>query len=691
MLHSSRTHEDAAMRRRARALAVFFIVAFVALSARLYHLQLVEGASLADRARANFARKFVVPAHRGDILDRAGRPFATNRPSFNVYITPYFFHHPQEELDLLRDLLGLSNSALARIVEELARPAKFARLDPFLAVEDIGRDEVALLESAKLLLPGVHVAAVPRREYPMVSRAAHLIGYMNEVNDADLTGDGDMFYRPGDLIGRHGIEKAWEPALRGLKGSTWLIRDARGFVVEDRALVARADLPTPVEPAPGASVVLSIDSELQEVMERAFERYRAGAAVAVEVHTGRVLGMYSKPSYDLNRMWGKLTYAEKALLDSDPDLPQIDRTLYQRFPPGSTFKVVTALAALQEGVIDPEDSFFCPGFYKLGTHTFRCHARGGHGAVALRRALIVSCDVYFWHLSELLGLDTIAAYSRNMGLGEPTGIGVNDEVPGIVPDREWYDSTAEGFRPGHTANVSIGQGALSVTTLQMAMLYAAIANGGKLLRPTVVDALVDSEGRLLETYEPVLRRWIEVDPLFMSYVNDALVGVTHSAGGTALGAAWKYKDRKIAGKTGTAQTIISSFGENDPRAALAAKKKGEKLRVHKSHAWFTSYAPYDDPRIAVAVIVEHGGGGGAHAAPVAMKIIDGWFDIEDRRLGMASAGFPIPRVGGKPAHYKVAADSLASTFDDVGLGPGRSVVLGGVGDVSDWSPGMPLW
>jgi penicillin-binding protein 2 len=653
-------------------LGVAAAAVFAGLLARMYQLQIVDGAAFAARADRNFVRDYVVPAYRGPILDVTGTVLAANRSSFNVYVTPHFFLDPQRELDLMKELLHLSDFRVAAIVEELARPSRFPRLEPFLAVEDVRRDEVALLESARWLLPGVHVAAVPHREYPLGNRAAHLIGYLNEVSDAELARDAS--YRPGDVVGRHGIERAWEMALRGLDGRESLVRDARGFVVDDPARLRRASLPPPLEPVPGAAVVLTIDADLQAVMEAAFDAYPSGAAVIVEAKTGRVRGLYSKPSYDLNLMGGGLSLADKAVLDSDPYFPQIDRTVYQRLPPGSTFKVVTALAALEEGVINPSDEIFCPGYYKLGDHVFRCHLRSGHGLMNLRRAIVASCDTYFWHVSEMLGIDTIARYARDMGLGEVTGVGLNDEVPGIMPDKAWYDRfSPDGFRPGHTANVAVGQGSVTVTPLQMALLYAAIANGGKLMRPSVVDRLVDPGGATIERFEPTVRRTLAVDPENLKIVGEALWGVTHSPGGTAVGAAMRFPKLKVAGKTGTAQVITTSFGPGMGAGRVRVKRG----RAEESHAWFVAYAPYDDPQVAIAVVVEHGGGGGAAAAPVAMKILDGYFRLDALR-GAGDVRFPLP-VPEKPLRYKIAHDAWAGPSAFGGTGVGAAALLGAGG------------
>jgi len=675
MLYGRRTDEERRSRVRARVLGGAAALVFLGLLARMYQLQILDGAAYAARAERNVSRDYVLPAYRGPILDTNGTVLAANRSSFNVYVTPHFFTEPQHELDLLRDLLHLTDFRVAAIVEELSRPSRFPRLEPFLAVEDVRREEVALLESARVHLPGVHVVAVPHREYPLGSRAAHLVGYLNEVAESELARD--PTYRPGDMVGRFGIERTWETALRGLDGKEKLLRDARGFLVDDPEVVRRTTLPAPLEPVPGAAVVLTIDTDLQAIMEQAFDAYASGAAVLVEVKTGKVRGMYSKPGYDLNLMGGRLSIADKAMLDTDPLLPQIDRTVYQRLPPGSTFKVVTALAALEEGAISPADEVFCPGYYKLGTHVFRCHNRSGHGWVNLRDAIVRSCDTYFWHISEGLGLDTIARYGRDLGLGEVTGVGINGEVPGIMPDRAWYDRfSPEGFRPGHTTNVAVGQGSVTVTPIQMAMLYAALANGGKLLRPLLVDRLVDATGTSLGSFEPVVRRTLSVSPAHLAIVNDALWGVTHSPGGTAVGAASRFPKLKVAGKTGTAQVITTSF---TPGVETGPRPKHGVLAV--SHAWFTAFAPYDDPTVAIAVVVEHGGGGGAAAAPVAMKILDGWFRLDALR-GAGDVRFPLPRPE-KPLHFKISSEGWTAALRPFGAGAppagGRLAAAGLVG------------
>jgi penicillin-binding protein 2 len=356
---------------------------------------------------------------------------------------------------------------------------------------------------------------------------------------------------------------------------------------------------------PGHNLVLTIDAELQRLAEEALADRPAAAAAVVEVATGRILALVSRPAFDPNQMTGRLTRAEEAILESDPLKPFLDRTLRQHYFPGSTFKVFTALAALEAGTFTPHDRVFCDGSHELGKRVFRCHK--AHGSVDLNAALAQSCDTYFWAASERLGIDRIAEMARSFGLGAPTGLGLNGDVPGIIPTKAFYASRG-GFRPGFALNTAIGQGDTTVTVLQLALAFAALANGGDLFVPQIALRIETAGGKVVADFPPRLRSHVELSPRGLAAVQRGLFSAVNEKKGTA----YASRDRNItvAGKTGTAQV-----------GKLYRNIKEVDWDPSQDHAWFAGYAPARNPRIAFVVLIEHGGHGGAVAAPPAMKIV----------------------------------------------------------------------
>jgi penicillin-binding protein 2 len=362
---------------------------------------------------------------------------------------------------------------------------------------------------------------------------------------------------------------------------------------------------------PGRDLRLTLDMDMMKVVERAFRGHPSGAAVVVDVHTGRVRALYSKPGYDLNEMSGGLSAARQVELSDSPFRPLIDKTVYETYFPGSTFKPISALVALQDNLVNPATKVDCPGSYMLGKRRFRCsHV---HGEVDMRRAILQSCNVYFYHLGEQVGLDRIAQLAHDFGLGQVTGIGINTEARGFVPTRDWYLQTHdEHYHVGFTLNAVIGQGNTRVTLIQMAMAYAAIANGGTLYVPQLVQAVEAPDGSVLEEFPPRVRRRIEVEPQHLAYVIDGLYGAVNDPKGTA------YEARieggvPVAGKTGTAQVTVGRLpGGVDATSAWYYRR---------AHAWFAGFAPADKPELAIVVMVEHGGYGGTAAGPIAMRVL----------------------------------------------------------------------
>lgn len=592
-------------RRRYRYFVWAVGICFTILVGRLWQMQMIEGDVYLKRSENNFIQEIRIPTVRGLILDRKGQPLVTNRPSFDVYVTPRFVN--ATVLERLIEELALTPDVAQEVKEKVARVSDRKRLDPLLAVRDINRDQLAHIEAHKEELLGVRVIARTHRSYIHGNLAAHILGYLNEVSPEELTQDKNKNYQPGDLVGRFGVERMFESHLRGVPGLEHMVVDARGRRLPEEISSRLLKGERRVEPRPGHNIILTIDIELQRLVERSLRKYPSGAVVILEVNTGRVLASASKPAFEPNILSGRLKPEEARRLMEDPYRPLLDKVYRENYYPGSTFKVIPAIAALEEELVKPEDTVTCHGVHYFGRRPFRCtHV---HGKVNLHQAIAQSCNVYFYNLAEQVGMDTMARYAKMFGLGTPTGVGINGEVAGFVPTKEWYIRRKLPFRLGFTLNSAIGQGNSKATPIQIANLYAAIANGGTLYLPQIVERVETSEGMVLQPFIPRVRRTITLRPDTFSQIHSALHGVVEEEKGTAT--ASRLSNIAVSGKTGTAQANRQS--------------KNGKLIHLEDHSWFAAYAPSENPVIAVVVLIEHGGIAAKVAVPVAMEIIRDYF------------------------------------------------------------------
>ncbi len=608
MITLSQRREVGEFRKRYRWMALFVVLVFGTLIARVAQVQLFQRNRWSGIAQQNITKTLELPATRGVIRDVADRVVASNRPSYDVHATPRLLLIP-EDLERIANLMGLSEEETAELTARLAALPESRRTHQLELYSDISREQLAALETHLAELPALDIVTVPLRDYPYATLGAHLIGYLNEVNETDLRNVRDPgTYRAGDRIGRSGLERRYEELLRGARGFRRVVVDARG-----RALEGTRPQSLEVEmlkkPVPGHELQLTIDMQLMEALDRAFRQHPSGAAVVVDIHTGAVRALYSKPVYDPNEMSSGLSTKRYQELTSDPFRPLIDKTIYETYFPGSTFKVITALAALEDSVVDPMQRVECLGSIKIGRQKFRCNRR--HDWVDLYDAIVQSCNVYFWELAEKVGLERINRYAEAFGFAERTGIGVNSEAKGFLATREWYKEHYGAFRPGYTLNTAIGQGNTRVTVLQLAMAYAAIANGGTLYVPQVVQNVKAPDGSLSETFQPRVRREIEVLPEHLELFRRALTGVVNEEPGTAYRAR-SPEGPRIAGKTGTAQVVSRKSRSGESSSAWY---------LDRSHGWFAGYAPADDPQVAFAILVEHGGSGSTSAAPIAAIVM----------------------------------------------------------------------
>jgi penicillin-binding protein 2 len=436
-----------------------------------------------------------------------------------------------------------------------------------------------------------------------------------------------LAYESGDTIGATGIERSWESYLRGQKGWEKRVVDARGRYRSGPEAERLIDPPARQDPMPGRDLRLTLDVELEQAAERALRGHPSGAAVVVDVKTGRLLALYSKPEFDPNDLAGGGGRARIreifSRLSTDPLRPMLDKTMSGAFHPGSTFKPFSALAALEDKLMPPDDTERCDGILAFGRRLFHCtHV---HGKVNMHDAIAQSCNIYFFKLAEAVGMDRIAKMAAEFGLGQKTGISVNPEAAGRVPTRSWYALRYKGqFRIGFTLNASIGQGATTVTPLQLALAYSALANGGTLYLPQIVRAVETSDGSVVQDFPPRVRQKVKVSPENLAIVNGALSGVVNEPKGTAYPVRDPALD--IAGKTGTAQTGYVAAPTDDPKKAWF---------YSRDHAWFASFYPAKAPEIAVVVLVEHGGSGPAQAAPIAIQITREYARIMAARAGTA--------------------------------------------------------
>lgn len=588
-------------------ITIVLVQVFIIVAGRMWYVQIIRGDEFEKFSLNNRVRSVRIPAPRGRILDRRGRELVVNRPSFNVYVVPEDIKDRDSLAVVLSSALGMEHDV---IETKITTGFQKNRRGPTLIAQDINRNQLAFLEARKSSLPGIVIEVDHLREYMHGKVGAPFLGYMGKITEYELKLHPDM--HGDDLIGKSGMEKSWEGYLHGKDGLIQRVTDALGREV--RSNLFQEDLEKKAS-VTGADVVLSIDLDIQNAAEEALgDRY--GAVVAIDPRTGEVLALVSHPTFDPRDFIKGIDAKQWNELVKDPSFPLTNRATQGVYPPGSVFKIVTAAAALEEGVINTTTPFYCPGVYKFGKKTFRCWKEGGHGWMNLHQAIVGSCDVYFYNVAQRLGIDRFARYIKGFGFGTPTGVDLNEKV-GTSPSREWKLKTIKKpWYDGETIVTGIGQGYVSVTPLQIAVMTSAVANGGTLLKPQIVKEIISSQGTTLFEYSPKENGRLPVDKRVMNIIKDALIGVVNEPNGT--GKASKLDRMLVAGKTGTAQIIAQGPGG------------GKYARAdQKDHAWFTSYAPAEDPEIAVTVLVEHGGKGGEVAAPIAKQILEAYLKLKD--------------------------------------------------------------
>jgi penicillin-binding protein 2 len=586
-------------KQRVTGAMICVLVAFTVLLLRLLYLQIVMGEDYLTLSLNNRIRLQSIDPPRGLIYDRNAKVLVENRPSFDVTITLKDARPVEKTIGKLADYLNLPPQELQ---QKLSSSKGISAYKPIQLQQDIGRDALAAIEAHKYDLPGIDINVKLLRHYLNVKDAAHLIGYLSEINSEELSGGKYPGLRRGDFIGKFGAEKAFEKYLQGTRGGRQVEVNANGRVVRVLKTVAAK---------PGQNIHLTIDHNLQKKAESLLQGV-AGAAVAMEPESGRILALASSPSFDQNYFASGMSHEQWDSLISNPFRPMENKAIQGEYPPGSTYKIITALAGLEEGVIDESTEFFCPGHHRFGNRIYRCWKRAGHGNVDIIKALAQSCDVYFYQVGQLLGVDRLAWYAKASGLGSRTGINLGKERKGLIPTAAWKKRrTGVAWQRGETLSVAIGQGFNLATPLQMAELILAIANGGTRYKPTILESVTTADGRIVYQSTPQVMGKLPLSDFSLSLVRKGLWEVVNGAKGTARGS--RLADIEISGKTGTSQVI--SRKKDDPRS------EEQRPAHHRPHAWFIAYAPSAAPKIAIAVLVEHGEHGSSAAAPIATELI----------------------------------------------------------------------
>ncbi len=590
--------------RRVRLFYFLAMMVFLIFLLRLFFLQIIKGPYYRELAQKRSLKSFSLQAPRGNIFDRRGLLLAGNAPSFALAVDPETMKvHGDEVLKRLARLLGEDFPSLK---QRYLLAKRLTRTGLVVLERDLSRDTVAKIEARRFYLPGVEIQVEPERYYPLGKKAFHLIGYVSRINAKELARLQRKGFSAADFLGRAGLERQYERCLRGKKGRRLVEVDAQGRI---RKVVAEEP------PIIGQSLVLTIDSLWQQVAYQVLGNV-SGAIVIMDPRDGRLLAMVSRPAIDPQHFIKGFTPKEWQKVIKDIHHPLINKALAS-YPPGSTFKVVTAIAALKKKVVTPATKVYCPGYYRLGRRLFRCWRWAGHGEVDLVKALAVSCDTYFYYLGEQVGIDFLSKIARECGLGRPTGLGFKEESAGLVPDREWkWRKFKKPWQKGETLNVAIGQGALKVTPLQLAKLLSAIVNGGQLYRPWCVARVIDPYGQIVREITPQQDGRLPVNNGILAYIRKGLVEAVNAKDGTGRAAA--LEGITVGGKTGTAQIV------------------GMKRRIHskklpyskRDHAWFMAYAPAEAPEIVAVVFVEHGGHGSTAAAPIAGRFLKAYFKGE---------------------------------------------------------------
>lgn len=635
---------------RYRLLYIVIATVFSIFLVRIWYLQIVQGTVLREFSEQNRLKHEKQLAPRGLIFDRNGEILVDNLPGFDVTITPQYAKNLNLIAEDLKKIFGLNpKSVISSVRKSRIQNGSFR---PVKVKENISRDDVIKIEKLRLKHPGLEVKVSIKRSYLLGPVGAQLFGYVGEISKEELPrlnrdGRSDEKFEQGDIIGKSGLEQIFDPQVRGRDGLSFVQVDAHGREISQQTPSLISSFTRSIESRPGDSMMLTIDKDIQMAAWKALaETERIGGIVALDPKSGEVFAWVVSPSYDpsefstgiSSKLWSKLV--------NDPFKPLRNKVVQDHLAPGSTFKAIVALAALNEKVITPQTTFFCPGYMKFGRKLYHCHLERGHGTVNVVQALERSCNIFFYNMGIRLGIDKIAKYARTLGLGSKTGILIPNEVGGLIPTSEWKQKVyGEEWQPGENLSNAIGQGFILATPIQLAMAYSGIANLGPVYQPHVLRRLVDINGNLVKEILPELKfdpsadtSELKIDKKVYEIVRQGLYRVVNGDHGTAMRA--RIPGIDIAGKTGTTQ--LFSLSQDQVYVKCANRPLHQR-----HHGWFVGFAPANDPKIVIAVLAEHSCSGSGGAAPVAREVMMSYF--QKYHPNMIKTKTAIPAVIKAPA------------------------------------------
>ena len=620
------------VKSRFKWIVIICLTLWITIIIRLWYLQIGKGSFYENLAQKNYLRSIDIAAPRGKILDRNGNIILSNRSFYDLIMIRHFVKDPYFTFNQISQLINVSEKKLTKNYQNNLTKAKY---QPIILHKNLSLHQVSMIQGAKIDLSGIDVATDIRRDYrDTPNSTSHFLGYLAPITKNQLTKLNShhrhLNFQPNDLVGQYGLEKKWEHYLRGSKGHHFIRVDALGRRIDsnyDLMLSSQSTKP----PIPGNNLIITIDIELQKIAQKAFSG-KDGAIVVINAKTGEILSLVSSPSYPIDLYQSDITTDYWQQIINDPAKPLLDKTTGAQYQPGSTIKVIIALAALQKGLIDQTSTFDCPGYWQFGDKTYHCHKKNGHGKnINLQQAIAQSCNVFFYNLAIKLGIDNIHHYAQLFHLGKKLGIDLNEEKPGLIPSQQWKKLHHNSpWYQGETPIVSIGQGPILITPIQLANLYATIGNNGIIYKPYIVKQVLDSYGNILYQNVPKIISKITKNQINQDYfdlIDQALIATVEDPQGTANLA--KVPKVTVAGKTGSVQ--ISNIKRDTLGQSIISNS--DNTRFQREHAIFVAYSPADDAEIAIAVISQNDqqGGGGAQSAPIAQKIIAGYWKLKNLR------------------------------------------------------------
>lgn len=596
-MSSRETEKTRLFTRRVVLIGAAQVGLFSLLLGRLYYLQILQKKKFTMLAEDNRISLRLIPPPRGQILDRLGTPLAVNQKNYRLVLLPEQVLDLQTLLGKIALLIEVTEADRKKIERDFKN---LGGLNAVMVHDNLTWDQVAALSLNSPNLMGTEIEVGEVRTYPYTFLTAHIAGYVGAVSQNDKDSGRMKLTMPGFRIGKSGLERRYDPLLRGAPGDVQMEVNARGRV--ERELARN-------EPITGQDLKLTIDIGLQQIVQKRLEQEQSAAAVVMDIYTGAVYALVSHPSFDPNLFTYGIGQQDWDRLNDDPFLPLLNKVLDGVYAPGSTFKIVTALAGLEAGILNPKETVYCPGHMDLGDHRFHCWKRGGHGSVDFVHAMAGSCDTYFYDLGKRVGIDRLHAMAKRLGLGEKTNIDFPHERSGLVPSRAWKMATrGVSWQQGETLITAIGQGYMLASPMQLAVMAARIANGGYAVTPHIVQK---------ETPLKSERSWLGFDAKNLDVLKEALSAVVNLPIGTAYSARIQEEGMEMVGKTGTAQVRRISTAE---RAEGVVTNEALPWK-ERDHALFVAYAPKDKPRYAVSIVVEHGGSGAHTTAPLARDIL----------------------------------------------------------------------